>query len=152
MKPSWDTAPEWANYLARDADDSWNWFEEMPYASDYFNEWRTRGRTACAAKGTSWDETLEERPKQNEVTQKSKMKLSGKVREGIDNFVVDSLINVGTGKEIVVGVAWSFSHPAATRSEVEHCLEQYHNLRVLEFVWAKPFNGEDFFVECESIV
>lgn len=67
MKPLWDdpNCPEWANYLAMDADGTWNWFEEIPYASDYFNEWRgSRGRTERAAKSASWDETLEERLKQ----------------------------------------------------------------------------------------
>jgi hypothetical protein len=30
MKPSWDDAPEWANYLARDHDGSWWWYEHEP--------------------------------------------------------------------------------------------------------------------------
>lgn len=29
-KPSWDDAPEWANWLAMDADGTWFWFEDEP--------------------------------------------------------------------------------------------------------------------------
>lgn len=27
-KPSWDTAPEWANYLAMDGNGEWFWYEK----------------------------------------------------------------------------------------------------------------------------
>ena len=30
MKPSWDFAPEWANYMAKDVDDVWWWYEDKP--------------------------------------------------------------------------------------------------------------------------
>lgn len=30
MKPDWRGAPEWANFLAMDADGEWHWFEYFP--------------------------------------------------------------------------------------------------------------------------
>jgi hypothetical protein len=30
VKPSWNDAPEWANYLAMDSGGSWLWFENKP--------------------------------------------------------------------------------------------------------------------------
>ena len=30
MKPDWKYAPEWANWLAMDADQEWFWFENKP--------------------------------------------------------------------------------------------------------------------------
>jgi len=30
MKPSWNDAPEWANYLAMDSDGSWWWLNNKP--------------------------------------------------------------------------------------------------------------------------
>jgi hypothetical protein len=30
MMPHWKDAPEWANYLAKDYDGEWYWYEEEP--------------------------------------------------------------------------------------------------------------------------
>jgi hypothetical protein len=30
MKPDWKDAPEWAAFVAQDADGDWYWFEERP--------------------------------------------------------------------------------------------------------------------------
>ena len=62
MKPSWDTAPSWANYLAMDEDGEWRWFEYEPYSTTSF--WALRkGRSMSASEAINWDESLEERPK-----------------------------------------------------------------------------------------
>jgi len=29
-KPDWDDAPEWANYVAQDHDNTWWWYEKEP--------------------------------------------------------------------------------------------------------------------------
>ena len=29
-KPSWETAPRWANWLAQDGDGFWNWYRSKP--------------------------------------------------------------------------------------------------------------------------
>ena len=34
MKPSWNDAPEWAQYLAADKDGAWYWYEREPIACD----------------------------------------------------------------------------------------------------------------------
>lgn len=39
-KPSWDSAPEWANYLAMDEDGTWWWYQNEPVPiSDSRNIW-----------------------------------------------------------------------------------------------------------------
>lgn len=34
MKPSWDDAPEWANWIAKDKDQQWRAFENEPSPDD----------------------------------------------------------------------------------------------------------------------
>lgn len=61
MKPSWDDAPEWANYLAMDADGKWYWFELRPVMCASTYDWG--GRFANAGySDTKWSNTLEQRP------------------------------------------------------------------------------------------
>lgn len=65
MKPSWNdpSCPEWANYLARDEDGVWIWFEEKPtQKNDCY--WLSSGKAERVVEETYWCESLEERPKQ----------------------------------------------------------------------------------------
>jgi hypothetical protein len=39
MKPDWKDAPDWANWLAMDADGTWVWFAARPEWSDWEDEW-----------------------------------------------------------------------------------------------------------------
>jgi len=49
MKPSWDDAPEWANYLAMDYDGEWFWFEFEPKLNSSGKVWaRMSGRAKTA--------------------------------------------------------------------------------------------------------
>jgi hypothetical protein len=64
-KPSWDDAPEWAQWLAQDRDGQWFWFRDKPVTGQ--NCWATqsgsRSEHACVRDTKpSWHETLEERP------------------------------------------------------------------------------------------
>lgn len=66
-KPSWDDAPEWAQWLAQDANGQWYWYENCPYTSNEmgkFLEPSYGGRIARAktAPITDWQSTLEQRP------------------------------------------------------------------------------------------
>jgi hypothetical protein len=58
MKPSWESAPDWAQWLAQNEDGSWQWFENPPQAS-----WSAEGR-AEEAIGTLeyWIAYRESRP------------------------------------------------------------------------------------------
>lgn len=59
-KPSWNNAPEWANFLAMDEDGTWNWYENEPAAiRQGINYWATMGGQAQEA---GWEATLEGRP------------------------------------------------------------------------------------------
>lgn len=60
-KPSWDDAPEWAQWLAQDQDGSWWWFEWAPQRQQ--EAWNFGGK-AQIAKGEflDWEESLEARP------------------------------------------------------------------------------------------
>lgn len=58
-KPSWDDAPEWANWLAMDENGEWWWFEYKPHKTAHF--WNSLGRVKPVV-NLEWQETLEERP------------------------------------------------------------------------------------------
>lgn len=60
-KPDWKDAPEWANYLARDEDGAWWWYEEKPHTNDA-GEWFAYGRRRECEGYTTWKNTLERRP------------------------------------------------------------------------------------------
>jgi hypothetical protein len=64
--PDWKDAPEWAQYLARDADGVFCWFEYMPQATDGVNGFWfvTQGRLkeATAPSRQHWTETIVKRP------------------------------------------------------------------------------------------
>lgn len=50
MKPDWKDAPEWAGYLALDADGLWQWFERIP-SQIMPGFWRAHiGRTQSAGR------------------------------------------------------------------------------------------------------
>lgn len=68
MKPSWDDAPDWANWLAMDPDGLWYWFAIEPDFEN--NEWINGLEYMTASdkpdeSGIDWDhsfDTLERRP------------------------------------------------------------------------------------------
>ncbi len=63
MKPSWDDAPSWANWLAMDENGEWFWYELQPKKSYARGFWASAGRSKAASqKAKDWDETLEQRP------------------------------------------------------------------------------------------
>ena len=64
IKPSWDDAPEWAKWLALDADAEWFWYETEPQANGVSDQWISRGAQFDAAEleDDLWLRTLERRP------------------------------------------------------------------------------------------
>lgn len=61
-KPSWDNAPEWANYLAMDEDGGWWWYKETPKAING-GVWDCLGLSEKESECVDgWEETLEARP------------------------------------------------------------------------------------------
>lgn len=65
MKPSWDDAPEWAEYLAMDGDGNWCWFEQEPELSVFTGTWDAQSRFEFADQllvRREWRDTLEKRP------------------------------------------------------------------------------------------
>jgi len=63
MKPDWNDAPEWANYLAMDKDHEWHWYEDEPEIASTFWHFR-RGRYAHAPLDArdNWTKSREQRP------------------------------------------------------------------------------------------
>lgn len=59
-KPSWDTAPEWANWLAMDGNGEWYWYESKPEWR--FNIWRSEDASCGAGYTTTAIDSLEQRP------------------------------------------------------------------------------------------
>ena len=67
LKPSWKTAPEWAQYLAQDGDGTWYWYEHRPsLSSDLTRVWARKDATSRQYRAPedtkAWRETLERRP------------------------------------------------------------------------------------------
>jgi hypothetical protein len=60
MKPSWDDAPKWAQYLAMDDDGDWYWFENEPKFKGC--GWSAPGRSLYAGKHIDAKDTMEPRP------------------------------------------------------------------------------------------
>ena len=63
-EPDWKDAPEWANYLAMDANGYWWWYEEKPQLSRGI--WAFGGerlRKTLHKQDVAWYESLQERPK-----------------------------------------------------------------------------------------
>ncbi len=61
MKPSWNNAPDWANYLAQDDDGNWHWYESEPNWSEADAEWLTFGKYELAPVKIG-NGTMERRP------------------------------------------------------------------------------------------
>lgn len=63
MKPDWKDAPEWANYLAKDANGVWFWYATRPLIEGSDSVWSYGGtyKRACVPDG-SWKDSLERRP------------------------------------------------------------------------------------------
>jgi len=63
MKPDWKDAPAWANYLARDYNNQWYWYEYPPKRT--MTQWRpVNGKVTGAnlRQERAWENSLEERP------------------------------------------------------------------------------------------
>jgi hypothetical protein len=61
MKPDWEDAPGWANYLAMDYDGEWWWFERKPVMG--CNLWKVDcGMSKRHGITGDWRTTLESRP------------------------------------------------------------------------------------------
>jgi len=63
-KPSWNDAPEWAQWLAQDEDGEWKWLAGLP--GKYVDGW-TAVKIKVCCKGIAlgdWRDTLEKRPEQ----------------------------------------------------------------------------------------
>ena len=60
--PNWDSAPEWANWLAQDECGTWSWFDTKPnWIGDRWNTFMRKSKFASGS--INWQQTLQERPK-----------------------------------------------------------------------------------------
>ena len=59
-KPKWEDAPEWAQWLAMDANGVWFWYSDKPAVDG--DCWRSNGKYSCACDGDEWESEIEERP------------------------------------------------------------------------------------------
>lgn len=67
-KPSWDSAPNWAKYLAMDSDGKWWWYEKKPTKETFSFDSDGRAARASVRKFyEQWGSTLEKRPKRLSV-------------------------------------------------------------------------------------
>jgi hypothetical protein len=66
MKPNWNDAPDWANWLAQDECGEWYWYEQCPTNGSF--EWISAEESELAADGPetpNWRVTLEQRPRKD---------------------------------------------------------------------------------------
>lgn len=67
MKPNWENAPSWAQWLAMDGYGDWTWFEAEPKMFVRMPAWGSRGyrfeHAGSSDDATNWRSSLEERPK-----------------------------------------------------------------------------------------
>lgn len=64
LKPDWNDAPEWANWVAQDPNGSWWWYEHEPRKGK--SRWINTADTMCSQARVlhiDWHNTLEERPR-----------------------------------------------------------------------------------------
>lgn len=63
MKPDWKDAPEWAEWLAMDADGEWYWYSKKPFCYVEYCGWGSDGRTELAGVSEpTWTQTRTQRP------------------------------------------------------------------------------------------
>lgn len=62
-KPSWESAPDWANWLAMDGDGTWFWYENKPHVMEESNSFSAEGKSLGVIETHSgWEDSLEEKP------------------------------------------------------------------------------------------
>lgn len=59
-KPDWKDAPEWANYLTKDADGDWWWHEYTPELGSAM--WHSLGQAVPAISHIDWRSSMEQKP------------------------------------------------------------------------------------------
>jgi hypothetical protein len=62
MKPSWNDAPEWANWLAMDDNGNWYWYSAEPSYDFGDGLWKDGGESDIASCPISAESSLERRP------------------------------------------------------------------------------------------
>jgi len=63
--PDWNDAPEWANYVAKDDDGEWYWYENEPTPDIDSWEWNANGgrKEIYFQAYPFWGDSLQPRPK-----------------------------------------------------------------------------------------
>jgi hypothetical protein len=65
QEPSWDKAPEWAQWWAMDADGSCHWYSQEPAAKQFSGVWATDNPKAFAGRRLPlWAEIKRRRPQE----------------------------------------------------------------------------------------
>lgn len=58
IRPEWNTAPRWANFVAMDSSGAWYWYSERPVLDASLGMWCAGGHNTEAVKFQSWQESL----------------------------------------------------------------------------------------------
>lgn len=66
--PSWDYAPEWANFSVYNRYGVWYWYENKPiiYRGDWLDVGNGKCRRVDEVEPVAWEDSLRERPKASE--------------------------------------------------------------------------------------
>lgn len=61
-KPSWESAPDWANWLAMDSNGVWFWYENEPHIEDKTRFLAEGKCLEVPAYADGWQNSVEKRP------------------------------------------------------------------------------------------
>ena len=63
MKPDWNDAPEWANYVAMDKNGDWFWYEYEPLLTPGSHGFYVHTGKNGRVEKKNWQESLQKRPR-----------------------------------------------------------------------------------------
>lgn len=65
MQIDWSKAPDWAQFVAQDADGSWHWYQDAPDNAFFGDQWAVdtgRYQRIPRTPSPTWKDTLQRRP------------------------------------------------------------------------------------------
>ena len=77
-KPSWESAPDWANWLAMDEDGTWFWYETKPLVAEGSDSFSAEGKCLEVTEtNRGWEDSVEKRPLESSTESSSVIREAG---------------------------------------------------------------------------
>ena len=121
-KPNWNNAPEWAQWVAQDADGQWTWYDRKPMQfnthiwyndSQYFVAYNDEANN-------NWQKTLEERPVSvNSIDEKEAVNHPAHYNQIAGIECIDVARHFSFNQGNVIKYIWRAYHKGATIEDLE---------------------------------